>query len=210
MALSNYNPLAPFAGIATNFGGLRDLINYQVAKARGATEKQALTEGDPGIGAPRLGNVNTQTAYGVALPEERLRSALGDDPANWRTARAQITVGDQSVAVPIVDVGPGKKPQAKGVVVDLSDPLAKGLGDVDWSKSNVQILPNAGPDYTTDRTAWDNEQAAIGKSFPQGGTIGAEPNPVPLQTPTQSILSLLGYDEDQKQPPNILQAIRSL
>jgi len=204
------DPLQPFAGIATSFGGLKDLIAYQMKKAQGGTEQQALSVGDPGIGSPHLGGISTATSYGIALPKTRLVSSLGDDPAAWRTARAQVNVGDQTVSVPIIDIGPGRKPQSKGVVTDLSDPLSKGLGDVDWTKANVQIIPNAGPDYTTDRAAWNREQANIGKQFPQGGTIGAEPGPTPLQSQTDMILSLLtDYDEDTRNK-NIAQAIKSL
>jgi len=208
------NNLLNFAGIATQFGSLDDLLRYKVAKAQGATEKQALAVGDNGIGHHYLGSVNTTNSYGVALPMERLVQTLGTDPANWRKARAEITLGDQTtMAVPIIDVGPGTKQQARGVVTDVSAPLARGFGDFDVTKAQVKILPNAGPDYTSDPDAWYNEQTAIGKQLPTGGTIGAEPNPTPLQSPTDAILSLAGVtpgEDDERKKADIYAALKSI
>jgi hypothetical protein len=92
------------SGYATQFGGLYDQIRYNRELARGKSVRQALAKGDPGIGAPRLGTVNTASSYGVAVPTEYLRTHLGNDPAAWRTARAQLQVGDQTVVAPFIDM----------------------------------------------------------------------------------------------------------
>jgi hypothetical protein len=124
-----------------------------------------LRVGDPGVGASRLGEVNTSTAYGIAVPENDLVQNFGRNPAAWRTARAQVNTGGTQVQVPIIDIGPGSGPVSRGAVTDLSHPLAQGLGASGWDPARVQLIPNAGPDYTTDRDAWDQEQSNIAANF---------------------------------------------
>src|SRR4029077_18769140 len=68
-----------FYGDATNFGGLYDQIRYNQALEAGKTEQQALKVGDPGIGTPRLGTINTASHYGVAVPTDVLRANFGND-----------------------------------------------------------------------------------------------------------------------------------
>jgi hypothetical protein len=138
-----------------------DLLKYQQAKARGASEQHALSVGDNGIGAPSLGSVKTPSTYGVAVPTSYLRANFGNNPAAWRTARAQITYGGQTVQAPIVDIGPGSKPQRRGVVTDFTDLLAQGLGSGDKAKVSMKLVGNAGPDYTVDPDSFQNEQTQI-------------------------------------------------
>jgi hypothetical protein len=67
--------------------------------------------------------------------------------AAWRTARAEVTIGGQTIQVPLVDIGPGKGPRARGVVIDLTDHLANGMGMGDESPAQIRLLPpNTGPD----------------------------------------------------------------
>jgi hypothetical protein len=184
-----------YSGYATNFGGLYDQVRYQQAIAQGKSEKQALKVGDPGIGAPRLGTVSTANSYGVAVPTQYLREHLGNDPAAWRTARAELKIGDQTVIAPFVDIGPGKKQRAAGVVVDVTTPLSDAMGGFDKTKASVKIIPNAGPDYTTDQDEWYKEQAEIGKQFARP-SVGAEPSPTPWAP--------LYADSDEDRKPNVL------
>jgi hypothetical protein len=61
--------------------------------------------------------VDTAHSYGVAVPEDVMTKLYGgkasnpSTTANWRTARAQVTVNGKTYTVPISDVGPGKEEQ---------------------------------------------------------------------------------------------------
>jgi hypothetical protein len=134
------------------------------------------TTGDNGVGSPALGKVNTANSYGVAVPEEVMTKLYGgraSDPsttANWRTARAQVTINGQTYTVPISDLGPSNDQQKKGYVTDLTSDFAKGIPG--WMSDNsdgpVQIKllpPGSGPDYLTDRAGWHAEQENIGKQL---------------------------------------------
>jgi hypothetical protein len=175
-------PEVQYSGYATNFADQKDLLRYQKAKAAGKSERQALAVGDNGIGAPSLGTVSTPNSYGVAVPTSFLRQHFGDDPAAWRTARAKLEYGDQTIQVPYVDVGPGTKQQKKGVITDLTYPLSQGLGTGDMSKIKLTPVPNAGVDYNTNKEDWQTEQGQIQKQL-QAITgyagVGAEPSPTP-------------------------------
>jgi hypothetical protein len=181
-------PVGQYTGYATTFADPRDLQRYQAAIARGSSQQKALQVGDNGVGTPRLGGISTPNSYGVAVPTSYLRQQFGNDPAAWRTARAQITYGDQTVQVPIVDVGPGQGPQAKGVITDLTYPLSQGLGTGGRAKVSMSFVPNAGADYTKDPNAWYNEQGQIAQQLGQGGQlaqIGATPAPTPMPGASQ-------------------------
>jgi hypothetical protein len=183
-----------FSGDATNFGGLYDQIRYNQALAAGATVQQALKQGDPGIGTPRLGTINTASHYGIAVPTDVLRANFGNDESAWRTARAELNVGDQTVTVPIIDVGPGKKQQKSGVVVDVSNPLSDALGGFDRTKASVKLIPNAGPDYKTHPDDWHDEQADIRKQLSTPKSVWDQPSPswtslIPSDDETQKRLS---------------------
>ena len=148
-------------GIATNFADPRDLARYHAARARGRSESYALSVGDNGVGAPTLGAIDTTSNYGIAVPTSYLRANFGSDPAAWRTARAQITMNGQTLQVPFIDVGPGKGPQSRGVIADLSYPLSQALGGKGWDKIQLSPLANAGVDYTLDPDGWRAEQQGI-------------------------------------------------
>jgi hypothetical protein len=160
------------------FGDPGDVRRYWEKKRAGGTEQQALEVGDPGIGSPYLGTINTTQVYGVAVPEDYLRKTFGDDPSNWRKARVQLRIGDRTITVPIVDVGPGKGQRAKGVVSDLTHLLDQALGTEGMGQVNIRLLPNAGPDYSTDRANWDAEQKQIASAFANPLALGS-PNPTP-------------------------------
>jgi hypothetical protein len=103
----------------------------------------------------------------------KLYGGRASDPsttANWRTARAQVTVNGKTYVVPISDDGPGKRPLKEGRVTDLTSDLAKGIPGwmSDDSDGPVQIKllpPGSGPDYLTDRKGWQAEQENIGKQL---------------------------------------------
>src|SRR5262249_40954044 len=132
---------------------------------QGKSEAEALQHGDPGVGSPKLGEIDSTQNYGVAVPRSYLEQNLGSDPAAWRTARAQINFGGNTLSVPIIDLGPGQENLKKGAITDLSYPLAQGLGATGWDPVNMTLHPNAGPDYTTNRKAWDQEQTQIASSL---------------------------------------------
>jgi hypothetical protein len=165
--------LRSYSGYATTFGDPADIDPYYAAIDAGKGIKQALNVGDPGVGASRLGELDTSKTYGVAVPESYLRNNLGSDPAAWRTARALVNFSGQNVRVPIIDLGPGSGPMSHGVVTDLSYPLAQRLGATGSDPVNYQLMPNAGPDYTIDRDAFNQEQDAISS----GLTAATDPDP---------------------------------
>jgi hypothetical protein len=147
------------------------------------TEDEALQVRDNGVGAPNLGSVSTANSYGVAAPTSYLRRHFGNDPANWRTARAELTTQDgQTVRVPFVDIGPSPEQQANHVITDITYPLSQGLGTGGKAHVSIKMIPNAGPDYLKDKDAWYEEQGQIGNQF-QGRRsqlqVGAEPAPTP-------------------------------
>jgi hypothetical protein len=152
-------------GYATNFADPGDLARYHRAKALGKSESYALSIGDNGVGAPVLGGVTTPESYGVAVPRSYLRQQFGNDPEAWRRARAQVTYGDKTVQVPIVDIGPGSKQQRRGVITDLTYPLSQDLGTGGKSKVDLQIVGDAGPDYKADPEGWQDEQNQIANNL---------------------------------------------
>jgi hypothetical protein len=155
--------------------------------------------GDNGIGSAALGAVDTAHSYGVAVPADVMTKLYGgraSDPsttANWRTARAQVTVNGKTFVVPISDVGPDKDaqtPEGGNRSTDLTSDLAKGIPGwmSDDSDGPVQIKllpPGSGPDYLKNRPEWDAEQQNIGKQLtptPLGSSDIV--NPPQYQNPT--------------------------
>jgi hypothetical protein len=133
---------------------------------------------DIGIGAPSLGNLSTDNEYlhGVAVPHSVLVAQLGKDPAAWRTARVQVTnIGNlQTMTVPIVDLGPGRVPQRRGVAADFTQALDNAFNNQGGDAGNIfhtKILPNAGPDVLKDPGAFWAEQDQLNQQKPSiGGT----------------------------------------
>jgi hypothetical protein len=139
----------------------------------------------------------------------KLYGGRASDPsttANWRTARAQVTVNGKTYVVPISDVGPSPGQQKKGYVSDLTSDFAKGAGWMsDDSDGPVQIKllpPGSGPDYLTNRAEWHVEQENIGKQL----------TPTPLcssdivRPPSTKILLCLPVLNRQNQPPKLTPA----
>ena len=155
-------------GYATNFADPGDLARYRAAIARGASEQEALSVGDNGVGSPNLGSISTSDAYGIAVPTSYLRANFGSDPAAWRTARNRIVVNGQEITVPYIDIGPGKGPQARGVIADLSYPLSQAVGGTGRDRIELNPVANAGPDYLKDQEGWQAEQAALGSDLHGG------------------------------------------
>jgi hypothetical protein len=188
-------PVYESQGLATNFAGEDDLEAYRQAKANGATEEEALQVGDNGIGNDQLGGIKTPNVYGAAVPEDVLRQSLGNDPAAWRRARAEVWMNGQKRLVPIVDLGPGQSAQARGVTTDITAPLSNGLGGSGMDPVTTRIIPEAGPDYTQDQAAWWKEQHQIEASMPGAKDWSAFPtvdepdnqSPQVVQTPSQNV-----------------------
>jgi hypothetical protein len=186
----------------TTFATPKDLATFAAIKKAGGSDEEALRKGDNGIGAKDLGYVSTPNSYGVAIPEDQLRARFGDNPDNWRTARAQLTIGDKMVQVPIIDLGPGAKPQARGVVTDASHPLATAMGikPDDEAKGSVALVANAGPDYVKDPTAWNNEQDTIASNLGVQPMVSASPAPTPSDTlPQSSSVAIANANDPDKQ-----------
>lgn len=151
---------------ASTFADPKDIAAYKAAKARGLSEEDALKVGDNGVGSSRLGGIDTTKTVGVAIPPDVLEAQLGKDPAAWRKARVRVTIGDQTFLVPIVDEGPGSGPVSRGVGTDLSAPFAYGVGSKGMIPVNYEIVPNAGPDVTEDKDAFEKEQSSLRDSLP--------------------------------------------
>ena len=119
---------------------------------------------DKGIGAPKLGQLDTNNRdlIGAAIPEAALRAYVGANPGSWRTARVQVTgANGQQVMVPIVDLGPRDTSDARGVVADFTQGLTDLTGNKGDQNFGFRIIPNAGPDVMKNPQAFADEQAAI-------------------------------------------------
>lgn len=110
------------------------------------------------FGSPVFGKVDLRDpeGRGVAVPQDILQKYLGNNPANWTGAQAEVVNHDtgQRQIVPIKDVGPGPTNRSKGAVVDLLPGTAKDVGGNGWSKSSVRIIPasKSADDSTPDDT----------------------------------------------------------
>ena len=155
-------------GTTTVFATPKDLADWK--------QNHSLATGDNGVSHASLGSVDTAASYGVAVPKDimtKLYCGNASDPsttANWRTARAQVTVNGKTYTVPISDLGPDSGPQKQGRVTDLTSDLAKGIPGwmSDDSDGPIQIKllpPRSGPDYMTNPKGWHTEQENIGKQL---------------------------------------------
>lgn len=120
---------------------------------------------DPGVGAPRLGKINTNdpNVFGIAVPEEALRYNLGDNPAAWRKARV-IVVDPKTgkrLTLPIVDLGPSN-PSANA---DFTEGANRFFGNSDNRSYQMKIVANAGPDVEKDERSFMDEQAALAQGY---------------------------------------------
>ena len=152
-----------------------------------------------------LGTVDTTNSYGIAVPQETMEKFYGGnakDPsttANWRTARAEVTINGQTYVVPISDLGPGTEARKAGRVTDFTSYLMKGVGLMsDFADSPVQIKllpPGSGPDYMTDRHGWNTEQENLRKQL-----FRPEPETTPWASPGGiHAQTLPGPDESDEQ-----------
>lgn len=178
-----------------------------------ATPKDLRTGEDNGVGHPALGGIDTAHSYGVAVPPDVMEKLYGgkrDDPsttANWRTARAQVTVNGKTYTVPISDVGPGKGPQQTtskhvGRSTDLTSDFAKGIpgwmDDDSDGPVQIKLLPaGSGPDILKEPDKWHTEQQGIGKQLtptPLGSTDIVRPVP-PEPPKAEQVFSTAQADE---------------
>jgi N-acetylmuramoyl-L-alanine amidase/Protein of unknown function (DUF2934) len=145
-----------------------------------ATPEDIASGQDNGVGAPRLGKLDTTQVAGVAIPEEALRAKYGNNYAAWRRARVDV-VDPQTgkrLRVPIVDVGPRGDMTA---VTDMTPTLSSYFGGD--KNLMVKLVDNAGPDVVKNPQLFADEQAAIRQGFDSST----------LQPGVQKIAPKLGY-----------------
>ena len=154
------------------------------ASAGGYVQGRATTfgykdKGDAGVGAPRLGTIQTNDPdlVGIAVPEQALRQQLGANPALWRQARVDVMTKDgRHMLVPIVDLGPKDTTAQRGVAADFTQGLHKMLGNTGEETYGFKIVPGAGPDVEKDPQAFIAEQRQLmtgADTRPQQKTAGA-------------------------------------
>jgi len=92
-----------------------------------ATPEDLASGADNGMGAPRLGKLDTTQVAGVAVPEEALRAKYGNNYAAWRTARVDVIDQEtgKRLRVPIVDLGPRGDLDA---IVDMTPSISSYFG----------------------------------------------------------------------------------
>jgi N-acetylmuramoyl-L-alanine amidase len=145
-----------------------------------ATPEDIASGQDNGVGAPRLGKLDTTSVAGVAIPEEALRAKYGNNYAAWRKARVDV-VDPQTgkrLRVPIVDLGPRGDLEA---ITDMTPTLSSYFGGD--KNLMVKLVDNAGPDVTKNPQLWADEQAAIRQGFDSSA----------VQPGVQKIVPKLGY-----------------
>ncbi len=125
------------ASAGDSSGGLRSDLTRRGFISRGYRTGLATTFGfndpmDSGYG--RWGDrTNNTTLNGVALPREVLAGLFGPGGAgdkNWHGRMIEVvnTLTGAVAKLPIVDIGPGKGPQSRGVVIDLTEGAKRLLG----------------------------------------------------------------------------------
>jgi hypothetical protein len=145
-----------------------------------ATPEDIASGQDNGVGAPRLGKLDTTSVAGVAIPEEALRAKYGNNYAAWRRARVDV-VDPQTgkrLRVPIVDLGPRGDMTA---ITDMTPTLSSYFGGD--KNLMVKLVDNAGPDVVKNPQLFADEQAAIRQGFDSST----------LQPGVQKIAPKLGY-----------------
>jgi N-acetylmuramoyl-L-alanine amidase len=145
-----------------------------------ATREDIASGQDNGVGAPRLGRLDTTSVAGVAIPEEALRAKYGNNYAAWRRARVDV-VDPQTgkrLRVPIVDLGPRGDLEA---IADMTPTLSSYFGGD--KNLMVKLVDNAGPDAIKNPQLFADEQAAIRQGFDSST----------LQPGVQKIQPKLGY-----------------
>jgi hypothetical protein len=126
--------------------------------------------------------------------------------ANWRTARAQVTVGGKTYIVPISDDGPSDPKTLTDLTSDFMKGISPGLmSDKSDTHAQVKLLPpGSGPDYLKERDKWNTEQQGIGKQLvptPLGSTDIVRPVP-PEPPKAEQVLSTAQADQpdDESDP----------
>ena len=123
-------------------------------------------QGDPGVGAPKLGGLSTNNTdlIGAAVPQEALQRYVSAHPADWRKARVEVVTDDgRRLLVPIFDLGPRDTSDERGVVADFTQALTNLTGNIGEQNYKFRIIPNAGPDVMKNPQEFADEQAAIVK-----------------------------------------------
>lgn len=129
----------------------------------------------------RFGKLRASDAIGLHVPRGYLQKNLGSDPGAWRRARADLTVGNRTMRVPMFD-SPGRH----GRAFEPTDRLAHAMGTNDLSGARMQHQAEAGPDYMTDPQAFHEEQGRLGNELGMrqammGGATGEGAGPAPGQ-----------------------------
>ncbi|HUD75314.1 MAG TPA: hypothetical protein VMQ76_09605 [Terracidiphilus sp.] len=131
--------------IATSFADPADITAYERAKARGATEEQALAVGDNGIG---YYGFDTKKGSGArsSLPAHVIVDRWGS-MTNGRGRLIRVFFKSQWIDTILSDEGPGPKEEAEGHGLDLNYDAWAALGvsvpaeeqvEWDWTEDIVQ------------------------------------------------------------------------
>src|SRR4029077_817214 len=145
-----------------------------------ATQEDIASGQDNGVGAPRLGRLDTTSVAGGAIPGGALRAKYGNNYAAWRRARVDV-VDPQTgkrLRVPIVDLGPRGDMTA---ITDMTPTLSSYFGGD--KNLMVKLVDNAGPDVIKNPQLFADEQAAIRQGFDSST----------LQPGVQKIVPKLGF-----------------
>jgi N-acetyl-anhydromuramyl-L-alanine amidase AmpD len=136
-----------------------DFLNGRVTTF--ATPEDIASGQDNGVGAPKLGKLDTTQVAGVAIPEAVLQQMFGRD---WAAAarQARVDVVDPATGkrlrVPIVDLGP-----STDAISDMTPALSQYFGGD--KNLSIKIVPKAGPDVVKNPQLFYDEQAAIKNGF---------------------------------------------
>jgi len=162
-----------------------------------ATPEDLKSGADNGVGASRLGGLDTTQVAGVAVPEEALRAKYGNNYAAWRTARVDVIdlATGKRLRVPIVDLGPRGDLDA---IVDMTPSISSYFGGD--KNLSVKLVDKAGPDVNKNPQLFADEQAAIKQGFDSST----------LQPGVQKIVPKLGYKFQPQSPEGAAQAQKDL
>jgi N-acetyl-anhydromuramyl-L-alanine amidase AmpD len=140
----NEDPNTFLSGHATTFATPQDVASGQ----------------DNGVGAPRLGGIDTTQAAGIAVPLETLQQLFGNNYAAMRRARVDVVdpATGKRLRLAIVDFGP-----STNAVADMTPFVSQYFGG-DKTLA-FKIVPNAGPDVVKNPGLWADEQAAIRQGY---------------------------------------------
>src|SRR5215471_2261228 len=149
----------PSTKLATGFYQNEDPRTFDSGKATTFATKEDVASGqDSGVGAPRLGRLDTTQTAGIAVPRDVMQAMFGNNPVLWRKARADVVdpVSGRRLRLPIVDFGPRADTSA---LIDMTPWVSSYFGGD--KNLSVKLVPNAGQDPVKNPQSWLDEQASI-------------------------------------------------